>query len=318
MPSIRISKGCPSPNLGDTPSFPVENWKEKLRVFKDAQVMKESLRKILGKSDLKEHFSKGTIGLPQEGMVGWVRFLWNPHNFRLKIKFRVQNKLILKKLVREEIKRVRGSLPLEEVNVYQGGAQAQIYKGRIIIEINPSCVVLIWEGKEWFNLAGESFSFIIDEQVARIKGECLHAVESLGLRLELDLDSMIWLRQENTLKGDEFLDSLPRDLIVDDTSFKKVYPGEFEFKDAGFLKNYVKNRVLEEVAPLIAKELAEIKARIPVIPIPLPFSRLSGLVARISSPTDVLALEPEILLLSDSEKALLTDWIFLSDCGRGR
>jgi hypothetical protein len=46
--------------------------------------------------------------------------------------------------------------------------------------------------------------------------------------------------------------------------------------------------------------------------------RLLELQARIHCPDDVWSYKPWIEVLSESEKALLTDWLFESDCGRGR
>lgn len=70
-----------------------------------------------------------------------------------------------------------------------------------------------------------------------------------------------WERYEDFVKGEEFIDNLPQQLVIHDTVFKKVYGQGIEFVKDGEeeptvrMKNYIKNRALEDVSPEIVDEL---------------------------------------------------------------
>jgi hypothetical protein len=60
------------------------------------------------------------------------------------------------------------------------------------------------------------------------------------------------------MKGEEVIDSIPRETIIHDTVFKKVYPEGVEFiggkgiEPGSRMKNYLKNRAVEDIAPELA------------------------------------------------------------------
>ena len=64
-----------------------------------------------------------------------------------------------------------------------------------------------------------------------------------------------WKRHEDEVKRESFIDSLPPDLVIHDTYFKKVYQKGVEFKSPVFVKNYIANRAIEDLSPEIAKEI---------------------------------------------------------------
>jgi hypothetical protein len=74
-----------------------------------------------------------------------------------------------------------------------------------------------------------------------------------------------WMRHEDWIKGEDFIDKIPRDCIIHDTIFKKVYGDGIEFKGGenqepvAHMKNYIKNRALENVSPEIAQDLSVLK-----------------------------------------------------------
>ena len=270
------------------PSFPVEVWKDKLRVFKDAQEVKEHIKGLV----------KGVF--PQEAFNDTrsiKMFLWRPHNYRLKIPFK--RFLSLDTTPIRNIK-VVSMFPVEVSN-----------KNVIFVKVNPKlCIqvgrkglVVIYASVKWFKVNSSDFEAFVDAKVDFIRGECLRAVEGLGLAQELNFDGIGWVRQENTLKGDEFLDSLPKSLVIDDTSFKKVYDDEVEFKDASFVKSFVKNRVLEDFGGYDAR-IGSLEVRV---------NRLNPLVflmENVKKVSDVIVLKDYVLMLSDADKVVFTDWIF--------
>lgn len=75
-----------------------------------------------------------------------------------------------------------------------------------------------------------------------------------------------WTRYEDWVKGDEVIDSISPHAIIHDTFFKKVYGDGVEFKQTPskespvvHLKNYIRNRAIEDVSPLIADELFAVR-----------------------------------------------------------
>ena len=70
-----------------------------------------------------------------------------------------------------------------------------------------------------------------------------------------------WSRYEDFIKGEDYIDKIPREVIIHDTYFKKVYGKGIEFVKAdkeeptAHLKNYIKNRAVEDLAPEIANSI---------------------------------------------------------------
>ena len=67
-----------------------------------------------------------------------------------------------------------------------------------------------------------------------------------------------WIRNEDGIHGEDFLDKIPKDIIIHDTYFKKVYQDHIEFKSPTFMKNYISNRAIENIAPEVAKEIHDL------------------------------------------------------------
>lgn len=74
----------------------------------------------------------------------------------------------------------------------------------------------------------------------------------------------VWDRYEDFIKGEDYIDKIPRDCIIHDTTFKKAYQEGIEFiqtpaKEAPQLhiKQYIKNRALEDFSPKIAAAIEE-------------------------------------------------------------
>lgn len=104
----------------------------------------------------------------------------------------------------------------------------------------------------------------ITDKTEEIKQEIDIKLKEVANLLNIGLYGVIeWKRYEDWIKGEEFIDNIPRDTIIHDTHFKKVYQEGVEFikskeenLDPGVkIKNYLKNRALEEIAPDIAKAI---------------------------------------------------------------
>ena len=124
------------------------------------------------------------------------------------------------------------------------------------------------------------------------------------LDLSLDYDLSVWIRHEDDVKGEEFIDDLPESLIMHDTYFKKVYPKGVELKSPIYVKNYISNRVLENLAPMICKELNRLHLKVDQ------YDMVSFLKREIKELNDVFKFPDEIRWLRNKERKELTAFIF--------
>jgi hypothetical protein len=120
--------------------------------------------------------------------------------------------------------------------------------------------------KYWFRIERNTVQEI-EDAIEKKKEEIKFQIDN-SLRLfceEFDLgfkfDKPFWVRSETAIHGDDYVDRIPRDLIVYDTIFKKVYKDDLEFKSGKneepvvHLKDYLNNRSLERFSPQIVSEL---------------------------------------------------------------
>lgn len=77
-----------------------------------------------------------------------------------------------------------------------------------------------------------------------------------------------WLRHEDWIKGEEYIDRIPAEVVIHDTVFKKVYDEGVEFiggegvEPVARVKNYIKNRALEELSPELVSSINGLIERI--------------------------------------------------------
>lgn len=234
-----------------TPSFPVELQKEKLRVLSQSLSLKKEILAVT-----KGIFPDATNSDPMRGGLETLSFLWRPNNYRLKIPF------VKGSDPKQETKQLGGLFPVE---IREGTTTLKVDE-KITLMIHPENVIGIWSLKNkkkeklWYNVKVDSIDALdewIDSKVKAIQ-ESLES-EFKKLKLSLDYSKAVWIRHEDGIKGEEFLDGLSSSLVIHDTYFKKVYDNEAEFKAPAYVKNFIANRSIEKIAPEIAKELVEIK-----------------------------------------------------------
>lgn len=146
------------------------------------------------------------------------------------------------------------------------------YAPQVMIQMGKQTITAIWSqriingNKETFVIEGnpEGISEWLDNKTEEIKTQLDSALLGFVRRYNLKLVSYkpVWKRKELEIKGDTFIDSLPAECLIHDTVGKKVYETGFEFKDEVYVKNYIKNRAVEELGPEIRKDLKEIKEMI--------------------------------------------------------
>lgn len=149
------------------------------------------------------------------------------------------------------------------------------YKENITIQYGKNTLTAIYScpriygKKQVYHIERDTINDINDrigEIKKDIKKRLDNALKSFSLKFDLFLPfkSAIWSRHEDWVKGEEFIDNIPRETIIHDTFFKKVYGEGIEFiggkekEPTAYLKNYIKNRSIEDIAPIISNAITEV------------------------------------------------------------
>lgn len=231
----------------------MENQKERLRVYQTNSKLKNHIKELT-KGIFAQEDTTDTMSM----LGGNRKVLWRPNNYRLKIPVK-QGSI-------GNFSSIKGSMGVFPVEIGKKGLGTLRINKRITLMIYDKCVVGVFslkdqEGrKEWYQVevdSVESFEEWFDAKLKEIEGEL--RFEIAKLRGDLDFSQGVWIRHEDGVKNEEFLDTLPESLVLHDTYFKKVYRNEVEFKSPVYVKNFISNRALDRVAPEIVRELGEIK-----------------------------------------------------------
>lgn len=195
------------------------------------------------------------------------KILWRPNNYRKQVKAKFDREFLRKKIMIDDSTSFNATYSeknkLLTIKDYKGST---IQVGRDYISSTYSQNIIAGHKETYLIEVGDLNQF--DERISShvekienlIDNSLKHFCKEFGIKM---LSKPIWSRHEDWIKGEEVIDSLPRETIIHDTHFKKVYPTGIEFKGAGLgdvpgtkLKNFIKNRVLDEHEPLIASEIA--------------------------------------------------------------
>ncbi|KKN58837.1 hypothetical protein LCGC14_0548430 [marine sediment metagenome] len=201
-------------------------------------------------------------------------YFWRPNNFRRQIP--------VKEKTNSTSTRIKGTiskLPMElNINDHTKLISIKNFKPNITIQYGRTTLTAIYSQsiiageKEIFRIERNSINEInarIDEIKQNIQKKVDSALKEFSHQFDLSIPfkKPVWSRYEDFLKGEEFIDKIPRECIIHDTFFKKVYGKGIEFKKAGteeptvHLKNYIKNRAIEDIAPEIAASLNQLSLR---------------------------------------------------------
>jgi len=199
------------------------------------------------------------------------------------------------------------------------GVTIQIFKEKIVGIYNQEYV---FGKKYWYRVERSSMGEVNEwldrktEEIRSLVDDCVRdfvKMEGLGLK-----GDFYWVRSETGVKNDDFLDSLPSDLVVYDTIFKKVYRDNTEFMGGrnypvGDLKNYLNNTALNDFSPMIAGELNSIRGKIEEFSevIRLNQDYLSLLKGKIRKLDDVFLYKEDVLNLSEVERFNLSEWLVM-------
>lgn len=190
---------------------------------------------------------------------------------------------------------------------------------RVTVQIGKRVLTAVWQQrkdgkKEVFRFEGSKKEVIvaIEDKRAEICSLLDGTLQKVGVDYGLEIGEPIWERKEESIKGDFGLDGLPRDMVLHDTVFKKVYDDDLEFIEgkgvsAGYVKNYLNNRALEDFAPEIVAALDGLHSEISGL------NRLERVMERVVVfPEDLLRPDVQVLVagLNGFERAFFSDWLF--------
>lgn len=229
-----------------TPSFHMENTRPNDYTLE--AYIKSKTDPIFNKILKEVKTNTMSVGKP-------ITFLWRPNNYRLQIPF-----------ITKRFKRNTTLKP--SVRVYNYGTKYTImdfYNTTIMLDTprkKPASMTVIYKPGRRYYYSVKSASIkgvqeFIDKKVTEIENTLISAANEFKRRFggELLLKARKWIRHEDEVKQEDFIDKLPQDLIIHDTYFKKAYKQGVEFKSPVFVKNYISNRSIEDLTPEIANSL---------------------------------------------------------------
>lgn len=194
----------------------------------------------------------------------YLKVLWRPNNYRRRMR------IIRPKLLLHEIRRRTLPFHMESCNNH---IFIKDFMG-VTLQVGRYTITGIYSQKvkngvkETYLIEGKTIKEVEDKLFSRkdlIKGLIDKAMRSFCRSFKIVTGIIKWSRYEDWVKGEEFIDKLPRDMIIHDTVFKKVYGEGVEFKKVGdeepvtHVKNYIKNRAVEDASKLAFEQLQNIK-----------------------------------------------------------
>jgi len=201
--------------------------------------------------------------VPPEGLYDSMAIGFRPNNFRRQTSFSLNTDSGLSVDV--------GAIRSQFSTLARNKLVFKTY-GRVVVQCGRTKLTAIWNQtvggrKEVFRFVGSS------EQV--VEG-IVSKKEEIKIALDAGLDQfckdyglghggVVWERAEEWIGGIDYLDKLPRDLIIHDVVFKKVYQEGVEFlthkggDPSVSVRHVIRNRALSDFAPLLEKELSEIR-----------------------------------------------------------
>lgn len=225
----------------------------------------------MGKSPQEAQRNTMSVGVSTGNEA--IVFYWRPNNYRLKFPFSRSD------LHSEVTSTLNRSQKRGCVVVTKHGHNLKIsnYGSKITCKINGIPLMIdkksitatyslrqsisaTRDSKAYYKIEAASTGQVwarMQERIQAIEKMCIEAVKKF-IKLYggyADFGNITHLRYEDALHIQDWLPDVPEDMIIHDTHFKKVYPKDMEFKNPLYLKNFVSNMCLKEIAPEIVSEL---------------------------------------------------------------
>lgn len=218
-----------------------------------------------GWDDLNNGFPSETLN---KSMTPPITKFIRPNNYRRIINIKFIKESGIKSILTTPLAKQNTQNKIIDIPNYRStGISLQVCKSKLIGIYSQ----VYSNGKKyWYRItrdSDEEINQVIEAKKEEIKDKIDSALKmfceefKLGFRFE----NPTWLRSETAIHGDDYIDRIPRELIIHDTIFKKVYKDDLEFKSGKgeepvvHLKTYITNRAIEKISPEIAKELSLIR-----------------------------------------------------------
>lgn len=221
---------------------------------------------------------------------------YNPHNYRLYFEFFKEN---------FEPKKTPLTDPLRSVYLYKSlnHGKEHHYKGFMDCKITvKKSQVLVTPPKREYVI--DMSKEINPQIVAVLKEKDEQCIKALKDWWEIWQTSKACCL-ENKILGEEKINKLDTKMMFDSPTVKKVYmENNVEFKDPVYAVNYLQNRAVEKIAPMIAEPLQ----------ILLEFvnrqNALKFLKENVNTSQDVIEYKEYVKLLSNQEIDEFCNWMF--------
>jgi len=199
-----------------------------------------------------------------------VSIIWRPNNYRRQIEVKLKDN--------STIKKIKSAIPQANINDHTRLISIKNYTPNITIQYGKNTLTAIYSQnvingtKETFLIEAYSIDDIekrLNQKKEEIKGKIDDTLNifSKQFGIKLPLRKPVWSRYEDFVKGEDYIDKIPKDVIIHDTYFKKVYGKGIEFIKKGdeepitHLKNYIKTRAVEDITPHIAESINALGTR---------------------------------------------------------
>lgn len=197
---------------------------------------------------------------------------FRPNNYRREIAVKIKSNSTIKK-----VKSAISAIPnmIFNYNHHTKMVSVKNYQG-ITIQYGKNTLTGIYaqarigNDKTIYKIERDSLDEI-DARIDEIREDIRQKIDaalldfSTRFKINLPIAKPSWSRFEDFVKGEEYLDNIPEDTIIHDTHFKKVYGKGIEFigkkgeHPTSKLKNYIRHRAVEKIAPQIADEIKDLK-----------------------------------------------------------
>ncbi len=197
-----------------------------------------------------------------------ITYLWQPHNHRLYFDFNKSNFNPIKpsyhtlKKYESMVGIFNTAYTYTPLNHNSEHKYENFMGCQIRVKKNQVEVINKWHNKQWRKLTAENLNQInemIDKEMETLTEQSIEALKSfIDLHKGKSRFEILKLKCEQGIHGDEYLDKIPRELIIHDTYFKKEYAKKVEMFKVAEVKNYISTRCIENIAPEIAGEINNI------------------------------------------------------------
>ncbi len=213
-------------------------------------------------NSLKETFSSSMTTYKSNKSI-----FFRPNNYRRQIEVKTKDN--------STIKKITSAIQKANMNNHTKIISIKGYEG-ITIQYGKNILTGIYSQPK---IGNDKLTYFIERNTIQ---ELNERIDEIRKEIESQIDTALnkfintfkirlrskkpsWSRYEDFIKKESFIDSIPRDTIIHDTIFKKVYGKGIEFistkkgeQPTVNLKNYITNRAIEDISPEITNEINNI------------------------------------------------------------